>query len=232
MFFYLDPLYFVLIGPALLLSILAQAKVKRAYKRFSRIGTASGMSGAEAAAGILHVDGLTQVRIERTQGFLTDHYDPRAGVLRLSPNVHGGRSIASIGIAAHEAGHALQHAHGYFPLQVRTLLVPVTRIGSWLAWPLLLMGFLFSTLALVKLGILFFAGAVLFQLVTLPVEFDASRRAVGVLGGHGILSADELAGTRQVLTAAALTYVAAAAAAILQLLYFLLRAGLLGGGDD
>jgi Zn-dependent membrane protease YugP len=230
--FYFDPLYFLLLGPALLLSVVAQARVSSAFRRYSRVGTAAGMSGAQAAAQILQTHGVGGVRIQRAQGFLSDHYDPRGRVLRLSKSVYDGRSIASVGIAAHEAGHALQHAQNYFPLQIRSALVPVTQIGSWLAWPLLLIGFLFSALELVKIGILFFSGAVLFQLVTLPVEFDASRRAVAVLGRQGILTTQELQGTRRVLSAAAMTYVAAAAAAVLQLLYFLLRAGLLGGGDD
>ncbi len=228
MFF--DPLYLMIVGPALLLSIIAQIKVKSTFARFSRVATARGLSGAEAAGQILGAHGLQNVGIQRAGGFLSDHYDPRARVLRLSPDVYDGRSISSIGVAAHEAGHALQHAGGYFPLQIRSTLVPVAQIGSWLAWPLLIIGLLMSALSLVKLGIIFFAGAVLFQIVTLPVEFDASRRAVAVLNRQGILTATELDGTRKVLGAAALTYVAAAAAAVLQLLYFLMRAGLLGGG--
>jgi len=216
----------------LLLSVYAQVRVKRTFGRYTRAATARGLSGAQVAAYILRTHGIGDVAVERVRGFLSDHYDPRQRRLRLSPQVHDGRSIAAIGVAAHEAGHALQHARGYLPLQVRSALVPVTQIGSWLAWPLLFIGLLFSALSLVKLGILFFAGAVLFQLVTLPVEFDASRRAVAILGGQGLLTAPELDGTRQVLRAAALTYVAAAAAAVLQLLYFLLRAGLLGGGDE
>ncbi|MBD3235323.1 MAG: peptidase [Candidatus Eisenbacteria bacterium] len=230
--FLLDPLYFVIVGPALLLSIIAQVSVKRTFQRFSRMATASGLSGVQAAAQILRAHGVGGVRIERAGGFLSDHYDPRGRVLRLSPGVFAGRSVSAVGVAAHEAGHALQHARGYFPLQVRSALVPVSQIGSYLAWPLLLIGILFGALSLVKIGVVFFGAAVLFQIVTLPVEFDASRRAVAVLGGQGILSGDELQGTRKVLRAAALTYVAAAAAAVLQLVYFLLRAGLLGGGDD
>jgi Zn-dependent membrane protease YugP len=230
--FYFDPLYFIVVGPALLLSIWAQVKVQSTFKRFSQVATHSGLSGAEAAGRILQAFGAQQVEVQRTQGFLSDHYDPRKRVLRLSPPVFGGRSISSIGVAAHEAGHALQHAQGYFPLQIRTALVPITQLGSWLAWPLLLMGFLLSAAALIKLGILFFTGAVLFQLVTLPVEFDASKRAVAILGNQGILAGTELDGTRKVLSAAALTYVAGAAAAVLQLVYFLLRAGMLGGRDE
>jgi uncharacterized protein len=228
MFF--DPLYLMIVGPALLLSIIAQIKVKSTFARFARVATARGMTGSEAAGQILRGHGLQNVGVQRAGGFLSDHYDPRVRVLRLSPDVYDGRSISSIGVAAHEAGHALQHAEGYFPLRIRSTLVPVAQVGSWLAWPLLFIGLIMSALSLVKLGIIFFAGAVLFQLVTLPVEFDASRRAIAVLGGQGILTASEIDGTRKVLGAAALTYVAAAAAAMLQLLYFLMRAGLLGGG--
>ncbi len=228
MFFpYFDPMYFLIVGPALILSIVAQAKVRSTFKRFSRVGTQSGITGAEAAKRLLQTYGLAGVEVIRAKGFLSDHYDPRHRVLRLSAQVHDGQSISSVGVAAHEAGHALQHAEGYFPLRVRTILVPVAKIGSYLAWPLLIIGFLFSAFALVKLAIVFFAGAVLFQLVTLPVEFDASRRAVAILGERGILVGEELDGTRKVLNAAALTYVAAAAAAVLQLIYFLL----LGGRD-
>lgn len=229
---FFDPLYLIIVGPALLLSVLAQVKVKRSFDRYAKVATARGMSGAQAAEHILRAHGLGQVGIERTRGFLSDHYDPSNRRLRLSPNVYDGRSISSIGVAAHEAGHALQHAHGYAPLQIRSFLVPVTQFGTWLAWPLMFIGLIFQSMALMQLGIIFFAVAVLFQLVTLPVEFDASRRAVAVLGQHGILTDQELSGTRQVLNAAALTYVAAAAAAVLQLIYFLLRAGLLGGSDE
>lgn len=162
---------------------------------------------------------------------MSDHYDPRTRVLRLSPEVFDGRSISSVGVAAHEAGHALQHAKGYLPLQWRTAMVPITTIGSNLAWPLLMIGFIFGALSLVKIGIIFFSAAVIFQLITLPVEFDASRRAVGVLRGQAIVTQTELSGVQKVLTAAAMTYVAAAAAAVLQLLYFLLRAGLLRRHD-
>ena len=224
-----DPMYFIVVGPALILSIIAQVSVKRAFAHYAKIGTASGMTGAEAAKRILRAYGLDHVQIERARGFLSDHYDPRVRKLRLSPDVFDGRSISSIGVAAHETGHALQHAEGYLPLRLRTLLVPITQIGSYLSWPLLMIGFIFQALALIKLGIIFFGAAVLFQLVTLPVEFDASRRAVAILGERGILMGPELDGTRKVLRAAALTYIAAAAAAVLQLVYFLLRAGLFGG---
>jgi len=172
------------------------------------------------------------VRIETAQGFLSDHYDPRSRVLRLSPDVYSTPSLAAVGVAAHEAGHALQHAAGYAPLSLRTALVPAASVGSQLAWPLLVFGFLLQATALVKLGVVFFAAAVVFQLVTLPVEFNASRRALAAVESVGILGPDELPGARQVLTAAALTYVAAAVTSVMQLLYFLLRSGMLGGNDE
>ncbi len=229
---FFDPLYLIIVGPALILSIMAQVKVKRSFDRYARISTARGMSGAQAAMHILRSHGIGDVGVERGRGFLSDHYDPSKRMLRLSPDVYDGRSISSIGVAAHEAGHALQHAQGYAPLQIRSFLVPMTQFGSWMAWPLIFIGLIFQSMALMQLGIIFFGVAVLFQLVTLPVEFDASRRAVAILGQQGILSDQELSGTREVLNAAALTYVAAAAAAVLQLVYFLLRSGLLGGRDE
>jgi hypothetical protein len=229
MFF--DPLYFVIVGPAILLSIITQFWVQSAFKKFSNVPIAAGLSGAEVAQRIVSQAGLG-VRVERVQGFLSDHYDPLHRVLRLSPNVFDGRSISSVGVAAHEAGHALQHARNYLPLQWRSALVPITKIGTTLAWPLLLIGFLLGAVGLIKLGIIFFSAAVLFQVVTLPVEFDASRRAVGVIQQMGLVTTAEVGGVKKVLTAAAMTYVAAAAASIAQLLYFLVRAGLLGGRRD
>ncbi len=216
-----DPMYFVIVGPALILSIVAQIWVKGAFNKFSRVGIRTGLTGAEVAEQIVRNAGLS-VRIERVTGFLSDHYDPRNRVLRLSPKVFDGRSISSIGVAAHEAGHALQHARNFLPLQVRSAMVPVAQIGSQLAWPMLFIGLILSLGSLVKLGMVFFAAAVLFQLVTLPVEFDASRRAVAVLRGQGFVTQVELSGVQKVLTAAAMTYVAAAATALLQLLYFFL----------
>ncbi len=230
--FYFDPLYFLMIAPAMILSFAAQMWVQSAFARYSKVMSRRALTGAEAARAILDAAGLHSVRIETAQGFLSDHYDPRTRVLRLSPDVYGRPTLAAVGVAAHEAGHALQHAQGYAPMHLRTALVPVAQIGSQLAWPLLLFGFLLQALALVKLGVILFAGAVAFQLVTLPVEFNASRRALAALRATGILAPDELSGARHVLSAAALTYVAAAVAAVMQLLYFLLRSGLLGGSDE
>ncbi|MEZ4654111.1 MAG: zinc metallopeptidase [Candidatus Eisenbacteria bacterium] len=229
MFF--DPMYLLIVGPAIVLSMITQFWVQSAFKKFSRVPVAAGLSGAEVAERIVAQAGLG-VRVERVQGFLSDHYDPTHRVLRLSPNVFDGRSISSVGVAAHEAGHALQHAKNYLPLQWRSALVPITKVGTTLAWPLLLIGFLLGSLGLVKVGIIFFSAAVLFQVVTLPVEFDASRRAVAVIQQMGLVTTTEVAGVKKVLTAAAMTYVAAAAASIAQLLYFLMRAGLLGGRRD
>lgn len=226
-----DPLYFIILLPAILLSIFAQIKVKGTFNKYSKLGTARGMTGSQVAYQILSYSGINDVDIEMHQGFLTDHYDPSRKVLRLSPGVYRGNSIASAGIAAHEAGHAIQHNQGYFPLQLRTVIVPLASVGSNLSWFLLMFGFIFGSLGLIKIGILFFSTVVFFQLITLPVEFNASSRAVSALDQYGILNNTELQGTRKVLNAAALTYIAAATMALLQLLYFLLRAGLLGGRD-
>ncbi len=234
MFF--DPMYFLIVGPALILSIVAQVWVKRSFGQYSKLTTSAGLTGAEVAQRIVQNAGLG-VRVERVTGFLSDHYDPRSRVLRLSPEVFDGRSISSVGVAAHESGHALQHARGYLPLQWRSAMVPITSVGSNLAWPLLMIGFILMAMApalgmkLVLAGIALFSLAVIFQLITLPVEFDASRRAVAILSSQGFVSTAELAGVKKVLSAAAMTYVAAAAAAVLQLLYFLMRAGLLRRDD-
>lgn len=229
---FLDPLYIVMIVPTFLLSLFAQFKVSSSFKRFSKVPSSRGITGAQAARLILEAEGIRDVDIEVGKGFLSDHYDPRARVLRLSESVYAGNSLASVGVAAHEAGHAIQHARGYVPLQLRSALVPISSLGSNLAWPLLIIGFIFMAKSLILAGIVFFSLAVLFQLVTLPVEFNASSRALQALPAAGILSDTEVDGARKVLSAAALTYVAAAAAAVVQLLYFLMRAGLLGGGDE
>lgn len=227
-----DPLYMMMFIPALLLSIYAQIKIKRAYDKFSTVPTMRGVSGAQAARHILDAEGLHDVQIEMTRGFLSDHYDPRSRVLRLSEGVWGGDSLASVGVAAHEAGHAIQHASGYAPMRLRSALVPMASIGSNFSWILLIVGFMLHSRGMISAGLLFFIVVVLFQIVTLPVEFNASSRALKALPASGILTDNEVAGARTVLSAAALTYVAAAAAAIMQLLYFLIRAGLMGGRDD
>jgi Zn-dependent membrane protease YugP len=229
---FFDPLYLIIAAPALLLSVGAQMWVKAAFAQYGRVPNRRGITGAEAARRVLQAAGLTAVRIEQSRGFLSDHYDPRSKVLRLSPDVYGQSTLAAVGVAAHEAGHALQDARGYQAMQLRSALVPVASIGSNLAMPILIFGFLLQAAALVKVGVILFAAVVAFQLVTLPVEFNASSRALKALGGVGVLAADELPGARKVLTAAAMTYVAAAVAAIGQLVYFLLRSGMLGGSDE
>ena len=233
-FFYsIDPLYWMLLGPAILLALVAQVRVSSTFSRYARVGLASGLSGAEAAMRILGASGLGGVRVEVSRGWLSDHYDPRARVLRLSPGVYSGRSVSAVGVAAHEAGHALQHAQGYAPMGLRNAMVPAAGLGSWLAWPMIFFGFILNSLSLVQVGIALFAALVVFQVVTLPVEFNASARARAALVQTGIIATpQEDAGVRSVLGAAAFTYVAATMAAILQLLYFMLRAGMLGGRDE
>ena len=193
-----------------------------------REGAHSGMTGREAAEEVLRRAGIYDVRVERVAGNLTDHYDPRTKVLRLSDATYGSNSIAAVGVAAHECGHAIQHAQGYVPLKIRGSLVPVANLGSTLAWPLILLGLLFtgeSSVMFLNLGVLAFSLAVLFQIVTLPVEFNASNRAIRILGSSGIMYPEEVKDTKKVLSAAALTYVAGAAAAILQLLRIVLLTG-------
>lgn len=222
---YFDPTYIlVLIG--VVLSLLASARVRSTFSKYSRVRSHSGLTGAEAAERILHNAGIYDVTIERAQGQLTDHYDPRRKVLRLSESVYGSNSISAIGVAAHECGHAIQHQNAYVPLKVRSALVPVANFGAAIAWPLILIGLLLTgSQTLIDIGIILFSTAVLFQLVTLPVEFNASRRAVLKLSETGILHYEELNQSKKVLNAAALTYVAAAAATILQLLRLILLFG-------
>ena len=222
-----DPtMILVLIG--VFLSLGASAKVKSTYARFSRVRSMTGMTGAEAARQLLNSQGIYDVQIRQVAGSLTDHYDPRTKTVNLSESVYGSTSVAAIGVAAHECGHAIQHQQGYVPLTLRSAIVPVANLGSTLAWPLILIGLFFTSNTgtfLIDLGILCFSFAVLFQLVTLPVEFNASHRALRILGEQGILSDSELPYTRKVLKAAALTYVASAAASILQLLRLVLLFG-------
>ena len=223
-FYYFDPTYIlVLIG--VVLSLAAQAKVRSTFDKYSRVRSISGMTGAEAAQRILHRAGIFDVQIERISGHLTDHYDPRRKVLRLSDSVYDSSSIAAIGVAAHECGHAIQHQNSYIPLMFRNTLVPIVNFGAAIAWPLILIGLLLAgSQTLINLGIILFSTAVLFQLVTLPVEFNASRRALLQLE-NGIISREEIGGSRKVLQAAALTYVAATLVAVLQLLRLLSISG-------
>lgn len=218
---------FLLLIPALIFALYAQQKVRSTYSAYSRKFASSKITGAEMAHQILATSGATDVKIEKAPGQLTDHYDPRKKVLRLSEGVFENRSIAALGIAAHETGHALQHQMGYSPLMLRNAIYPVASIGSSLAFPIFFLGFIFSRQGpsyLMDIGIFLFAGAVAFSVITLPVEFNASKRALALLQERGFLSQDELGGARRVLSAAALTYVASTAMAAIQLLrMFLLR---------
>ena len=223
--FYFDPTYIlVLIG--VMLSLAASSKVNSTYSRYARVGARCGMTGAEAARQLLNSQGIYDVTIRRVPGHLSDHYDPRTRTVNLSDSVYGATSIAAIGVAAHECGHAIQDADSYAPLKIRGALVPVANFGATLSWPLIILGlFMGSGSVLIQIGILMFSLSVLFQLVTLRVEFNASSRAVRLLDENGILVGQEVGQTRQVLSAAALTYVAAAAASILQLLRLLILFG-------
>ena len=224
MFFYDATYILVLIGA--LLSMWASARVNSTYKKYAQVRSASGLTGAEAARRILNGAGIYDVRIEHISGNLTDHYDPRGKVLRLSDTEYGSPSVAAIGVAAHECGHAIQHDQGYAPLQIRSAIVPVANIGTKAAFPIILLGLFFgSSYTLIQVGILCFACGTLFQLITLPVEFNASARAVDILGNTHMLSDTELGSTKKVLSAAAMTYVAAAAASILSLLRLVLLFG-------
>ncbi len=228
--FFFDPLYLILALPGLLLGLWAQARVKGTFNKYSRVRTVRSATGAEIARYLLDQQGLHDVRVEETQGFLSDHYDPRTRVLRLSPDVYRQPSVAAAGVAAHEMGHALQHSVGYAPLQIRSAIVPAVQFGSSLAPILFIIGFLLNFTTLAWLGVILFGTAVVFSLITLPVEFDASKRAKVLLNSSGILSPQEVKGVDKVLDAAALTYVAAAVAAIGQLLYYVLL--LTGGRRD
>lgn len=226
-YYYYDPTYIlVLIG--VLLCLAASFRVKSVFSRYSQVRSHSGMTGAEAARQILHKNGIYDVQVIHIPGNLTDHYDPRNKTLGLSDTVYQSSSVAAIGVAAHECGHAVQHAVGYAPLSIRGALVPAANFGSTLAWPLILIGLLINgemSSFLINLGILLFAAAVLFQIITLPVEFNASGRAVKVLETSGMLYPDEVGDVKKVLRAAALTYVAGAASAILQLLRLIIIGG-------
>ena len=225
MYYYgFEPTYILLII-GMLLSLAASAKLKSTFAIYRRMESASGMTGAEAAQRILRNAGVYDVRIEPISGELTDHYDPRTKVVRLSEPIYNKTSLAAVGVAAHECGHAIQHATNYAPLSIRSAIVPIANFGSTLSWPLFLAGLVLSIRPLLTAGILLFTAAVLFQLVTLPVEINASSRALKLLNADGILAPQEVRGAKKVLTAAALTYVAALASSILQLLRLLILAG-------
>ena len=223
---------YVLIILAFLISALVSAKMNATFSKYSKVRSYCGMTGAQAAQRILSSAGIYDVRIEHVSGKLTDHYDPSNKMLRLSYAVYGNTSIAAIGVAAHECGHAVQHARNYVPLSVRSAIVPVANFGSQLSWPLFLAGLIFSFRPLLMIGILLFCAALLFQIVTLPVEFNASARALRMLDETGIMGRQEIRGTKKVLRAAAMTYVAAVIGSLLQLLRLLILSGAFRRRDD
>lgn len=223
-YYYWDPTYILVVIGAVI-CMIASARVKGTFNKYSQLRSMSGMNGAQVAQRVLQAAGIYDVQVRHVSGSLTDYYDPRTKTVNLSDPVYNATSVAALGVAAHECGHAIQHAKSYAPLSIRSALVPIANFGSMLAWPVILIGLLFNTRSsglIIDIGILLFSAAVLFQLVTLPVEFDASRRALVMLRTQGILADDELKYTRRVLKSAALTYVASAAAAILQLLRIIL----------
>jgi len=228
----IGPLYLMMILPAMLLAMVASLVTHTTFKKYSRVRAWSGLSGAQAAERMLRQNGVFDVKIERADGFLSDHYDPTKKALRLSPDVFDGCSLSAIGVACHEAGHALQHAQAYAPLQLRTALVPLAQIGSSLAYWVFFAGLMFHATLLMKVGVALFGAAFLFSVVTLPVEWDASARAKAQMAGSGLVGPDQLAGAGAVLNAAFLTYLAGAVTALMTLLYYLLRSGLLGGSRD
>ena len=226
---FLDPLYFVIIAPGLILSLWASWKTKSNFKKYSKVKSASGLTGAQAAQRLLDRAGIRDVKIVTSSGMLSDHYNPLNKTLALSQGNYESTSIAAIGIACHEAGHAIQHAQNYGPLWLRSTLVPTANIGSSIGYFVMFFGLMLQSMNMVLLGAVLFSAVLLFQIITLPVEFNASSRAKNLVLEHGILSNREMEGVHKVLNAAALTYVAAMISTLLTLLYFLLRSGILGG---
>lgn len=223
-YLYIDSWYIILVVPAMLLAFWAQINVNSTFSRYSKVTAPSGMTGAESARRVLEANGVVGVRIERISGNLTDHFDPKTNTIRLSENVYDATTVSAVGVAAHEAGHAVQYAVGYSPMKLRAAIIPATNIGSQLAMPLVLLGLILSSAMLVDIGILAFSMSTLFQLVTLPVEFNASRRAVAALEAD-CASGTEVKGAKAVLRAAALTYVAALAVSLASLLRLILLFG-------
>lgn len=224
---FIDPLYIILVMPAVLFSLIASSMVNSTFKKYSQVRSRRGITGADAARRVLDANGLYHVKIERIRGNLNDHYDPRTNVIRLSDSTYDNPSTAAIGVAAHEAGHAVQHAVGYFPIKIRSAIIPATNLGAKLTLPLVLLGLALSYFGqqfiyLAYAGVICFALSTLFQLVTLPTEFNASRRALVAIEQYGLLDRDEIGQTKKVLSAAAMTYVAALAVSLMQLLHLLL----------
>ena len=224
-FYYFDSYYWIILVPAMLIALLAQINVSSTFNRYSRIASRRGLTGAQAAEEVLRAHGVYGVRITRVSGKLTDHYDPKTNTIRLSDAMYGSTSIASVGVAAHEAGHAVQYAQEYGPIKLRGAIIPVCNFSSQISILLIILGFALYSRPLFAVGVVLFAVAAFFQVVTLPVEFNASRRAIQSLSGTGLLDDQELWGARKVLTAAALTYVAALLVSLAQLLRFLLAFG-------
>lgn len=218
---FIDTSYIIYVLPALILAMWAQGRVSSTYSKYGNVLSIRGLTGAEVARRILSLNGVTDVTVERISGHLTDHFDPRTKVIRFSDSVYNSTSVAALGVAAHETGHALQHNQGYIPIKLRNSVLPVANLGSYAAFPLVLFGLLFQNGVMIDVGIILFSAVVAFQLITLPVEFNASKRALNVLDGQGILEGEELIGAKKVLSAAAMTYVASAAVAIANLLRLL-----------
>ncbi len=229
--FGIEPLYLVFAIPGILLSLFASLYTKSTFSKYSEEYSSKGLTGAEAADRLLRSNGVDDVKIEMTEGFLSDHYDPMSKTLRLSPDVYGKSSLSAVGVACHEAGHAIQHARSYAPLYMRSALVPATNLSSMLAWPLCTIGFFIQSQGMFLFGIILFSVAVLFAIVTLPVEWDASARAKKLMVEDGIVSQQEASAAGAVLNAAFLTYLAAAIGAMFTLLYFLYKAGMLGNSS-
>ena len=223
-FLFWDPTMILLI-PAIILAIWAQTRVSSTYKKYSRVQSAQGITGEKAAEYLLQRNGITDVSVEAVEGNLSDHYDPRSKTVRLSVDNYRGRSLSALAVAAHEVGHAIQDKSGYGPLKIRHAILPATNLGSWAAFPLFFIGLIFSTPMLMDIGIVLFAGVVIFHFVTLPVEYNASNRALAQLGDNGMLMQEEVRGAKKVLNAAALTYVAATAVALLHLIRMLILRG-------
>lgn len=221
-YFYIDYWYIVLVIPVMIASLIIQGIMRSTYKKYSSVYVGAGVTGAEMAQRVLREHGVTDVVVTETGGELTDHYDPKNKVIKLSSEVYGGRSVSALGVACHEAGHAIQHANSYFPLVARNAFVPVVNFCSGISWFVILIGIFMSSDLMINLGIMLFASAAVFQFITLPVEFNASRRAVAALRSSGRLSEEEISGTKKVLTAAAMTYVAALAASLASLLRLIL----------
>jgi Zn-dependent membrane protease YugP len=230
MFF--DPMYILWALPGLILALVASMLTRGTFNKYSQVESENGLTGAEAAHRMLSEAGVHDVSIEETSGFLSDHYDPISRTLRLSPSVYGSTSLAAVGVACHEAGHAIQHAVKFAPLHLRTALVPATNVSSWLSYIVMTLGFVMSSQPFILLGAALFSAAVLFSIVTLPVEWDASRRAKGLMVETGVVSRGEAVYSGRVLNAAFLTYVAAAVSSLLTLAYYLMRAGIFGGRDE